>query len=151
MKQIKFSTPTAKPYGCFSNFYHNLVVIDGVEWPTIEHYFQAQKFPDHPEAREEIRLAKTPKMAKSISFKKYSNIFNAEWWDTIKIDIMYLGLKHKFSCNEELKNILISTKDAILIEYSKKDSYWGNGGDGSGKNMLGNLLMKLRAELVAGK
>jgi hypothetical protein len=27
------------------------------------------------------------------------------------------------------------------------DSYWGDGGDGSGKNMLGKILMRVRDEL----
>lgn len=41
----------------------------------------------------------------------------------------------------------ISTGDAELIEHTKNDSYWGDGGDGTGKNRLGQLLMELRAEL----
>jgi len=57
---------------------------------------------------------------------------------------MYEGLKHKFTQNEHCKNILLSTGDCELIEHTTKDSYWGDGGDGSGKNRLGFLLMKLR-------
>jgi len=34
-----------------------------------------------------------------------------------------------------------------LIEHTKKDSYWGDGGNGSGKNKLGKILMKVRYEL----
>ena len=32
------------PYGCFSNFSDHGFDLDGVWWPTSEHYFQAQKF-----------------------------------------------------------------------------------------------------------
>ncbi|KAF9577521.1 hypothetical protein BGW38_007217, partial [Lunasporangiospora selenospora] len=31
-------------YGQFSNFYPSPIFVDGLEWPTTEHYFQAQKF-----------------------------------------------------------------------------------------------------------
>lgn len=57
---------------------------------------------------------------------------------------MYEGLKHKFTQNEHCRNVLILTRDRQLIEHTPKDKYWGDGGDGSGKNRLGILLMKLR-------
>ncbi|HEU5383529.1 MAG TPA: NADAR family protein [Ktedonobacteraceae bacterium] len=41
---ISFYTPHEEPYGCFSNFSRHGIEIDGVWWPTVEHYFQAQKF-----------------------------------------------------------------------------------------------------------
>jgi predicted NAD-dependent protein-ADP-ribosyltransferase YbiA (DUF1768 family) len=37
----------------------------------------------------------------------------------------------------------------VLVEHTARDSYWGDGGDGSGRNRLGHLLMQLRAELRA--
>lgn len=45
MKVIHFYSENAD-YGCFSNFSLHPVVIDGVTYPTTEHYFQAQKFID---------------------------------------------------------------------------------------------------------
>ncbi len=57
------------------------------------------------------------------------------------------ALKAKFTQNEDLKNILLETGDAILVEHTENDNYWGDGGDGNGKNMLGKLLMELREEL----
>ena len=36
----------------------------------------------------------------------------------------------------------------MLVENAPNDYYWGCGKDGSGKNMLGQLLMKLRAEIL---
>lgn len=50
---IKFYRTTG-PFGCFSNFSKHSVNIDGKEWPTSEHYFQAQKFSGTPH-EEEIR------------------------------------------------------------------------------------------------
>jgi predicted NAD-dependent protein-ADP-ribosyltransferase YbiA (DUF1768 family) len=42
---------------------------------------------------------------------------------------------------------LLATGDAILIEHTRNDDYWADGGDGSGKNKLGLLLMQVREEL----
>lgn len=50
---------------------------------------------------------------------------------------MYEGLRHKFSQNTDLKNKLIATGSKKIVEHTKRDSYWGDGGDGSGKNRLG--------------
>jgi hypothetical protein len=38
--------------------------------------------------------------------------------------------------------------NTIIIEYTKNESYWADGGAGSGKNMPGKILMKVRAELT---
>ena len=43
--------------------------------------------------------------------------------------------------------LLLSTGDAKLVEHTENDSYWGDGGDGSGRNMLGQILMQIRTEL----
>jgi hypothetical protein len=57
------------------------------------------------------------------------------------------GLICKFTQDEDLKNILLGTGKSLLVEHTKNDSYWGDGGDGSGKNRLGKLLMEVREEL----
>lgn len=59
---------------------------------------------------------------------------------------MYDGLRFKFGQNQQLKKKLMETGNRELIEHTEKDRYWGDGGDGSGKNRLGFLLMKLRDE-----
>lgn len=56
------------------------------------------------------------------------------------------ALRAKFTQNEDLKKILLETGDATLVEHTANDNYWGDGGDGNGKNMLGKLLIELREE-----
>ena len=55
----------------------------------------------------------------------------------------------KFRLLKRLQNYtpehLLETDNAILIEDSKTDSFWGIGKLGRGKNMLGKLLIKVRA------
>ncbi len=53
----------------------------------------------------------------------------------------------KFSQNPEIAKELLATRDAIIIEHTQNDAYWADGGDGSGKNKLGFLLMQVREEL----
>ncbi len=64
---------------------------------------------------------------------------------------MYKALQAKFTQHEDLKEKLLSTGNAFLVEHVKSDRYWGDGGDGGdgrvGKNMLGKLLVKVREEI----
>lgn len=132
-------------FGYFSNFSNHPIEIDGSTWPTSEHYFQAQKF-DDKDYREEIRLALNPTSAKKMGqSRKYPIKTN---WEDIKDKVMLDALRAKFTQHKNLKSLLMGTKDAYLSEHTKNDKYWGDGGDDSGKNKLGILLMELRSELA---
>lgn len=58
---------------------------------------------------------------------------------------MYEGLTAKFTQNENIRLKLLETGDRKLIEHTDRDKFWGDGGNGEGKNRLGILLMKLRS------
>lgn len=68
-------------------------------------------------------------------------------WQAIKVDRMRDVLRAKFSQHEDLKQNLIDTGNAVLIEDSNTDAFWGIGKKRNGKNMLGILLMQVREEL----
>ena len=68
-------------------------------------------------------------------------------WEEVKVAVMTAAVWAKFTQHEDLRSVLVGTGDALLVEFSKKDHFWGNGGDGSGRNMLGHVLMKVRSEL----
>ena len=139
---IEFSSksPTYKE---FSNFHKAKMLLDGKEWPTVEHYFQAQKFSSNPEYQETIRAAATPVKAKTLGSSKEYPIRND--WDTYREDIMKKALKAKFEQNTNLKQLLTSTEGKALVE-DTTDPYWGQGRNKKGKNRLGLLLMELRAD-----
>jgi N-glycosidase YbiA len=42
---------------------------------------------------------------------------------------------------------LLATGDADLIEHTENDDFWGDGGDGKGRNELGRILMAVREVL----
>jgi len=133
------------PYGQFSNFALYPIKIKGKIWPSSEHYFQAQKFAGraHEEA---IRKASSP--MKAAEMGRTRKVKMRKNWHGMRNGVMYEALQAKFSQHAELKELLLSTEDAILIEHTENDHYWGDGGDGLGENRLGKLLMKLRLELA---
>jgi ribA/ribD-fused uncharacterized protein len=136
-----------KAYGCFSNFSKHPILLEGVLWPTSEHYFQAMKFPEEPERQERIRQAPTPMASKKIAWDPSSKI--RPDWDQYRDEVMLRVLREKFKQHPKIAAILLSTGEEELIEHTKNDSYWGDGGDGSGSNKLGLFLMQVRQELRA--
>ncbi len=56
----------------------------------------------------------------------------------------------KFTQHLNLHSLLLSTGDAKLVEHTELDANWGDGGDGSGRNMLGLILMEIRGQLLTG-
>ena len=70
-------------------------------------------------------------------------------WQEIKDRIMFEACLAKFSQNPRLWELLESTGDCHLVERSPKDKYWGDGGDGTGRNMMGVTLMKVRQHIRA--
>lgn len=129
----------------FSNFYRVPITIDGLKWKTSEHYYQAMKFADHPDHIIAVRQTSTPMEAAKMGRDRNRPL--REDWEEAKDMVMYDALYAKFTQHENLKKLLLETGNAILIEHTVNDNYWGDGGDGSGKNMLGKLLMVLRDDL----
>jgi ribA/ribD-fused uncharacterized protein len=97
------------------------------------------------EHEDEIRESKTPAEAAKLG-RDRSKPLRGDWED-IKDWVMRLAVYEKFTQHADLKSILLSTGDAELVEHTSNDSYWGDGGDGSGKNMLGKILMETRERL----
>ncbi len=142
MNTINFYS-TKDTYGDFSNFAAFPIVLDGVQWPTSEHYFQAQKFCGQPFA-EKIRNTVSPMRAAQMARRQPGLRSD---WERVKDNVMRTALHAKFTQHRSLHALLLGTQDARLVEHTANDSYWGDGGNGTGKNMLGRLLMELRAQL----
>lgn len=132
--------------GCFSNVAAYPIQLDGKLWPTSEHYFQAQKFLD-PGHQEQIRKANSPMIAARMGRNRKKKLRRD--WESVKVEVMRKAVPAKFTQHAELRTILISTGDAKIVEHAERDSYWGDGGDGSGQNVLGRILMEVRWELLA--
>lgn len=131
-------------FGEFSNFAPFPIIIDEETWPTSEHYFQAQKFEDAGH-REKICTTNSAMQAARLGRDRSQKLRSD--WEAVKDDIMRKAVRAKFAQHVDLRELLLSTGDARLVEHTENDSYWGDGGDGSGRNMLGQILMEVRREL----
>lgn len=144
---IRFFKPGEK-HGIFSNFSRTALTIDGLEYASVEHYFQSMKFKDtDPEYSEEIRLAPTPVESRRLGSSR-EHVIHPFWGgkDGESLRVMRRVLLYKALQNQRFKNLLLSTGDALLID-SSKDRFWGDGAKGRGRNMLGKMLMDLRESL----
>ena len=133
---------TKGPYGCLSNFSRHGFQLDGLYWRTVEHFFQAQKFPGTIQARL-IQHARTPADAKQLGRSRTVPLRSD--WEEVKDEVMRRGVLSKFEKHGDAREILMGTGDEDLIEESPSDYYWGCGADGTGENMLGRILMEVRS------
>jgi N-glycosidase YbiA len=146
-------------YGYYSNFSPHPIVLFGKCWLTVEHFYQAMKFNEEL-YQEAIRDTQRPGKAKRMGNEKtpFEYIcpetkekcivtFKEDWAD-LKDDVMRVGVYAKFTQHLDLQQkMLVDDADADLVEHTVNDKYWGDGGDGSGKNMLGKVLMETRNRL----
>ena len=157
------------PYFEFSNFYgpKKPIIIDGEPYKTTEHYFQAQKYAkDIGKNREFMALIKSQNTAGKAKIlanpikqtrwgweqklkkqrEKYEKDihFDPVEWNGIRDDVMKKALIAKFTQDDHCREVLLSTRDAILYEDTRRDAYWGNGSDPTKVGRLGELLMEVR-------
>ena len=145
---ILFYRANERPYGAFSNLFQRPIMFDGREYPSAEHAYQAGKA-----RREEVRAwilsAPTPSLVAMAAHGLYT------WdivphWSKIKFDRMRDVLRAKFTQHDDLRDLLLSTGDARIVESGRVANQvnrtWGEV-NGKGLNMLGILLMELREEL----
>jgi len=132
-------------HGWMSNFADYPLVLDGVTWPTSEHYFQAQKFAGTVHV-EELRQAATPSLVAELGRDRQRPL--RPDWEAVKDDVMRVAVRAKLDQHPELRDQLLATGTEPLVERTTSDHYWGCGKDTDGKNMLGQILMELRDELA---
>lgn len=130
-------------YAFLSNFYPCRLDYDGLSFTSVESAFQATKTTDIETRRRFVDL--TPSEAKRLG----RQVVLRQDWEYVKLSVMEDLLRKKFSDkNLELKQKLIATNDAKLIESNWwNDRFWGLC-RGKGENNLGKLLMKIRKELM---
>jgi N-glycosidase YbiA len=131
-------------FGVFSNFSSHGVEMDGLWWPTVEHYFQAQKFLD-ADYRERIRGCHSAKQAAELGRSRKVPLRSD--WEEVKDGIMRAAVLKKFQTHAALAERLLSTGEEPIVENAPGDYYWGCGKDGSGLNRLGEILMETRSLL----
>ncbi len=136
-----------QPYGCFSNFSLHPINVAATFWPTVEHYYQSRKFvgTEFEYLIPKIQAAATPEEAAAIG--RHSQHFPHFQWCDHRYEVMYGAVRQKFLAYADLQLVLLDTGDRAIVEDSPVDYFWGCGADRSGANHLGQILMRIRAEL----
>jgi hypothetical protein len=118
--------------------------LEGLQWPSVEHYFQGMKFSD-PGLQQRIIEAPHPREAVKIAKRNF--LRKRKDWKKIQRVIMTRGTYIKCRTHSEVTEALLATGNALIIEASLYDHYWGCGRDQRGSNHYGKLLMEIRARL----
>ena len=138
-----------KEYAFLSNFYDRKFIWKNFIVTTAEHAFQLEKTVD-PYWRQEVVRAATPGQAKRLGRK----VTLRTDWESVKQRMMEEIVRAKFTQHADLAAKLVATGNEQLIEgNSWHDNIWGNCKcdrciNITGKNLLGQILMKIRAELT---
>lgn len=144
------------PNRVFSPEFVVATLVDGVSYPTVEHYMavqKARKFADE-KAVQKIMKAKSAKSAKGVSIEGVKE----EEWDAVKDDFMRIILRAKFTQHPELRTQLLETGTVSLGYANARDKYWSIGTSEDtdkaknpkkwpGKNRIGVILGELRETL----
>ena len=132
-------------YGFCSNFWQAKVFYDGLVWQTNEHLYQAQKHRGTP-VYQAIHECKTAWAAMKMG---RAHPVAVPRWDDLKDDNMRACAFLKFSQNRDIREQLLETGNARIVEAGAHDSYWAEGPNGKGLNRLGAVLMEVRFMLRA--
>ena len=130
--------------GYLANYSNYGFTVDGIYYPTAEHFYQASKF-DNPEIIEKILACKTPREAACCGRNK--NHIRIPNFKEMKLEKMYQGVFEKFRQNPDILQKLLDTGNEEIIEANDQDSFWGIGPDGDGENHMGEILMRVRENL----
>uniref|UniRef100_A0A6C0AKI6 mRNA (guanine-N(7))-methyltransferase n=1 Tax=viral metagenome TaxID=1070528 RepID=A0A6C0AKI6_9ZZZZ len=158
-------------YRFMSNMFVAPFEVDGMKFPTVEHYFQWSKAMmfEGKESEHAVKMMKPPRNKEYTEAKSVKALgrkvkdFSPARWDDVKIGIMEKAVRAKFVNPEHgLLEKLLATGDREIGEANPRDKYWGIGTSADtadaknpkkwkGQNQLGKILMKLREEFTEAK
>ena len=144
-----------EPHGYLSNWYPAAFDLDGIRYSSTEQYIMYQKcrlFGDEASA-EAVMATDDPGKQQAIGQHASGYIHNV--WIGSRQMIAFRGLLAKFRQNENLKQKLLETGDAYLVECAGSDKNWACGirlnddkrfdaENWKGQNILGFALMEVR-------
>ena len=157
MKIICFHNPDEE-YGFLSNWYHSEFIESEIVFSSMEQYMMYEKAVCFHDKEIASQILKTEDVAEIKQLGRAVKKYDENVWNGMRQLIVYEGLMAKFSQNENLRNHLKDTKDAILAECAVKDRIWGIGlsmtdpdrldkDKWRGQNLLGYTLMMVRSKL----
>lgn len=144
--------------GTFSQWSYSKFKIGNQTYTCAEQYMMAQKALTFGDIEAQIKIMCTGDPSKQKSIGRRVKNFNALHWNTVCKKIVYDGNYAKFTQNENLKTVLLSTGEKELVEASPTDIIWGIGlsqtdpkrldkGQWRGTNWLGEVLVAVRNDI----
>jgi hypothetical protein len=144
--------------GCLSQWWPRPFTVDGVTYPTAEHWMMAAKARlfDDETGLAEVLATPSPGAAKAAG-RRVRGFDEAKWRD-VCYDIVVAGNMAKFGQHDDLAEFLRRTGRKVLVEASPFDRIWGIGMGRThsdvgrptrwrGLNLLGFALMDVREKL----
>lgn len=157
MNIICFHNPDEEN-GYLSNWYPSSFTHGAITYTSLEQYMMVQKALCFHDTTMADLILSTHDVAMIKAYGRQVANYNDHIWSGIRQVVVYTGLIAKFSQNSQLKDLLLSTNDAILAECAVNDTIWGIGlsmkdplrfhmDQWKGKNLLGYALMMVRDQL----
>lgn len=160
---LHYQTKDEQKWFPFSNFLRSPITIDGVTYPTSETFFQCEKVnPKNLQglSEEEIEACRQ-KWQSMVGLyagdaakrgRERDTRIAPDWDDRANPlceSAMYTALKAKFTQHANLRELLLSTEERRIVEDTAQsaDYKWGCGADGTGQNLLGEILMRVRRDI----
>ena len=144
-KEKKLITLTRNdPNNPLASYSRHAFELDGYQWPSVEHYYQAMKFGD-AEYAEQIRQSPCPadasKLGKSKKHKRRKD------WDKVRVTFMTRGSYIKCRTHPDVAQMLLDTVELEITDVSQYDYFCGSGRDMRGNNAFGKILIGIRYKL----
>ena len=144
--------------GYLSNWYLCKFTIDEVNFSSMEQYMMYKKALCFKDMEIANKILATEDVSKIKTLGRLVTNYNENYWNGVRQIIIYNGLLAKFSQNEDLKEKLKATGNAIIAECAVQDKIWGIGlsikdskrvdmDQWNGQNLLGYALMMVRESL----
>ncbi len=154
MRIICFHNPDEEN-GFLSNWYLSPFIVNGMMFSSVEQYMMYRKAVSFNDDAVASKIMATDVVADIKALGRSVSKYDDNVWSGIREKVVFEALKAKFSQNNNLKQQLLDTGDSILAECAVKDLVWGIGlsmkdpnrfdtTKWRGRNLLGNLLMKVR-------
>lgn len=154
MEVVCFHNPDEEN-GYLSNWYMSCFQVDGIKYSSMEQYMMYQKAKCFQDEVIAGQILATNDVMHIKELGRRVSGYDDNHWNGVRQVVVYEGLLAKFSQNEDLKNLLKNTGNAILAECAVKDRIWGiglpmNNSDRfdrtkwQGQNLLGYALMMVR-------
>ncbi|MCG6156629.1 NADAR family protein [Rubinisphaera margarita] len=143
---------------CMSQWYPAGFNVEGILYPTAEHYMMAAKARLFDDRTTEQSILNSPHPGAAKKLGRQVSGFDEHLWEQSREQIVLDANRAKFSQHSLLLDFLLRTGARILVEASPHDRIWGIGLSARdaaahdplqwlGLNLLGFALMRVRDDL----